>query len=105
MTLNLRGIVVEDEPTCTANPVDQFWLAACQVYTEIVRRRPDIQTAVGSVVDAGGDIEITAHNQPRKISLALRDWSGDRHVVLDDAGQILQQREEKNGPWDGLGPE
>lgn len=59
------------------------------------RRRADIQTAVGSMIDAGGDIEITAHNQPRKISLPLRDWSDDRHVVLDDAGQILQQRNEK----------
>jgi hypothetical protein len=92
MTLNLLGIAVEDDvpqPAGKANPIDQFWIAACEVFTEIVKRRPDIQTVVGSVIDAGGDIEITAHNQPGRISLALADSSGDRHVVLDDARQVL----------------
>jgi hypothetical protein len=60
------------------------------VFTEIVKRRPDIQTVVGSVIDAGGDIEITAHNQPGRISLTLADSSGDRHVILDDGRQVLQ---------------
>jgi hypothetical protein len=92
MTLNILGIAVEDDPQAAskANPIDQFWTAACEVLTEIVKRRPDIQTVVSSVIDAGGDIEITAHNQPRKISLSLADSSGDRHVVLDDARQVLE---------------
>ena len=93
MTLNILGIAVEDDapqPACKPNPIDQFWLAGCEVFTEIVKRRPDIQAVVNSVIDAGGDIEITAHNQPGKISLTLADSSGDRHVVLDDARQVLQ---------------
>jgi hypothetical protein len=93
MTLNLLGIAVEDDPEAASktNPIDQFWIAACEVLTEIVKRRPDIQTVVGSVIDAGGDIEITAHNQPGKISLTLADPSGDRHVILDDARLLLEQ--------------
>jgi hypothetical protein len=93
MTLNILGIAVEEDasqPDRQSNPIDQFWIAACEVFTEIVKRRPDIQTIVGSVVDSGGDIEITAHNQPGKISLTLADSSGDRHVVLEDVRQVLQ---------------
>jgi hypothetical protein len=59
MTLNILGIAVEEDPSQPArqsNPIDQFWIAACEVFTEIVKRRPDIQTIVGSVVDAGGDM-------------------------------------------------
>jgi hypothetical protein len=91
MTLNILGIAVEDDPppTCKRDPINQFWIAACEVFTEIVKRRPDIQEVVGWVIDAGGDIEITAHNQAGKISLTLADSSGDRQVVLEDARQLL----------------
>ena len=91
MTLNLLGIAVEDDPEAASktNPIDQFWIAACEVLTEIVKRRPDIQTVVGSVIDAGGDIEITAHNQGN-ISFALAEPSGLRHILLADARQLLQ---------------
>jgi hypothetical protein len=93
MTLNILGICVEHDapqPACKPNPIDQFWVAACEVLTEIVKHRPDIQTVVGAVIDSGGDIEITAHNQPGKISLTLADSSGDRHVMIEDARQVLQ---------------
>jgi hypothetical protein len=91
MTLNILGIAVEDDPppTCKRDPINQFWIAASEVFTEIVKRRPDIQEVVGWVIDAGGDIEITAHNQAGKISLTLADSSGDRQVVLEDARQLL----------------
>jgi hypothetical protein len=95
MTLNILGIAVEEDapqPASQSNPLDRFWIAACEVFTEIVKRHPDIQTVVGSVIDAGGDIEITAHNQPRKISLTLADSSGDRHVLLEDARQVLRHQ-------------
>jgi hypothetical protein len=53
-------------------------------------RQPDIQPIIDAALDAGGDIEITAHNQGGKISFALADPSGVRHVLLADARQLLQ---------------
>jgi hypothetical protein len=94
MTLNLLGIAVEEpdnpQPERKANSADQFWLAASDVLIEIVQRQPDIQPIIDAALDAGGDIEITAHNQGGKISFALADPSGVRHVLLADARQLLQ---------------
>jgi len=96
MTLNILGIAVEEadnqQPECKANPIDQFWLAASDVLIEIVQRQPQIQPIIDAAIDAGGDIEITAHNQGGKISFALAEPSGLRHVLLADARQLLQ-------PW------
>ena len=94
MTLHIHSIAVEDadnqQSECTANPVDQFWMAASDVLIEIVQRQPDIQPIIDAALEAGGDIEITAHNQGGKISFALADPSGLRHVLLADAAQLLQ---------------
>jgi hypothetical protein len=94
MTLHIHSIAVEEpdnqQPERKANSVDQFWLAASDVLIEIVQRQPDIQPIIDAALDAGGDIEITAHNQGGKISFALADPSGVRHVLLADARQLLQ---------------
>jgi hypothetical protein len=94
MTLHILGIALEEtdnqQPECKTNPVDQFWLAASDVLIEIVHRQPDIQPIIDAAIDAGGDIEITAHNQGGKISFALAEPSGLRHVLLADARQLLQ---------------
>ena len=96
MTLHILGIAVEEtdnqQPECKANLVDQFWLAAGDVLIEIVQRHPDIRPIIDAVIDMGGDIEITAHNQGGKISFALAEPSGLRHVLLADARQLLQPR-------------
>jgi hypothetical protein len=96
MTLNLLGIAVvesdEPPPESKANAVDQFWMAASDVLIEIVKIQPDIQPIIDAVIDAGGDIEITAHNQAGEISFALADPpSGLRRVLLADARQLLQE--------------
>jgi hypothetical protein len=94
MTLNILAIGVEEpddsKPACKTNPIDQFWMAASNVLIEIVQRQPDIQPIIDAAIDAGGDIEITAHNQGGKISFALAEPSGLRHVLLADARQLLQ---------------
>ena len=94
MTLHILGIAVEEtdnqQPECKANPVDQFWLAASDVLIEIVQRHPDMRPMIDALIDMGGDIEITAHNQGSKISFALAEPSGLRHVLLADARQLLQ---------------
>jgi len=59
------------------------------VLIEIVKRQPDIQPILDAAIDAGGDIEITAHNQGN-ISFALAEPSGLRHILLADARQLLQ---------------
>lgn len=93
MTLNIMSIVVEepDDPQSArnTNPIDQFWTAAGDVLIEIVKRQPDIQKMIDPVVDAGGDIEITAHNRAGRISLTLAGPSGLRHVVFADARQLM----------------
>lgn len=90
MTLNITGIAVDDEPLARkTNPIDQFWTAAGDVLIEIVNRQPPIRTMVEGVVNAGGDIEVTAHNQAGRISVTLAGPSGLRHVVLADARQML----------------
>ena len=94
MILNIPGIAAEEsddpQPACKANPIDQFWMAAGDVLIEIVKRQPDIQPILDAVIDAGGDIEIVAHNQAGKISFALAEPSGLRHVLLADARQLLE---------------
>jgi hypothetical protein len=53
------------------------------------KRQPDIQPVLDAVIEAGGDIEITAHNQG-DISFALANPSGIRHILLADARLLLQ---------------
>jgi hypothetical protein len=94
MTLNILGIAAEvsddHQPACEANPINQFWMAAGDVLIEIVKRQPDIQPILDAVIDAGGDIEIAAHNQAGKISLALAEPSGLQYELLADARQLLE---------------
>src|SRR6476620_917223 len=78
MTLNIIG--VDEDPT---NPRDQFWTAAAHVI-QIGRVQPKIGQAVDFVIDDGGDIEITAHNQAGRITVTLVEASGPRHVLFDN---------------------
>ena len=70
-----------------ANFSDQFWTTAGDVLIETVKVYPKIRQAVYAVIDAGGDIEITAHNQARRITVTLVEPSGLRHVVFDGKRQ------------------
>ena len=78
MTLNIVGI---DEDS--TNPVDQFWTAAEHVLIQIARVQPKIGQAVDSVIDDGGDIEITAHNQAGRITVTLVDVLFDNRQTSD----------------------
>jgi hypothetical protein len=93
MTLNITGIAVDEpnecQPALKTNPIDQFWNAAGDVLIEVVNRQPRIRAIVEGVINAGGDIEITAHNQAGRISVTLAGPSGLRHIVLADARQML----------------
>ena len=78
MTLTIKGIDREEPDKLDRNPdaVHQFW-------TEIARDQPDIQQLVYAVIDAGGDIEITAHNREGRISVTVAEPSGRKYVVFD----------------------
>ena len=78
MTLNIIG--VDEDPTY---PSDQFWTAAAHLLIQIARVQPKIGQAVDAVIDDGGDIEITAHNQADRITVTLVEASGLRHVLFD----------------------
>jgi hypothetical protein len=66
-----------------------FWIAAGDVLIEVVNRQPPLRAMVERVINAGGDIQITAHNQAGRISVALAGPSGLQHIVLADARQML----------------
>jgi hypothetical protein len=91
MTLHITGIAVDEpvEPQPPPNPIDQFWTAAGDILIEVVNRQPPLRTMVERVINAGGDIQITAHNQAGRISVALSGPSGLQHIVLADARQML----------------
>jgi hypothetical protein len=90
MTLHITGIAVDEpaelQPAPKPNPIDQFWTAAGDVLIEVVNRQPALCTMVERVINAGGDIQITAHNQAGRISVGP---SGLQHIVLADARQML----------------
>jgi hypothetical protein len=43
----------------------------------------DVAPSFDAVIDDGGDIEITAHNQAGTITVTLVEASGLRHVLFD----------------------
>ena len=85
MTLTIKGIDREEPDGFDRRPdaAHRFWTAAGDVFIKIVRDQPDIQQLVYSVVDAGGDIEITAHNREGRISVTVAEPSGRKYVVFD----------------------
>jgi hypothetical protein len=66
------------------NPSDQFWTSAGDILIDIVNDQPTIEQAVHTVIAAGGDVEITAHNEPDSITVTLVEPSGLRHVLFDN---------------------
>jgi|RhiMetdeSRZDD1v2_1073273.scaffolds.fasta_scaffold579227_2 hypothetical protein len=66
------------------NPSDHFWTVACNILIDIVNDRFFLGQAVHAVIAAGGDIEVTAHNEPGRITVALVAPSGLRQVVFDN---------------------
>jgi hypothetical protein len=66
------------------NPRDQFWTVACSTLVDIVNDRSFLGQAVHAVIAAGGDVEVTAHNEPGRITVALVGPSGLRQIVFDN---------------------
>ena len=86
MTITIKGIDCEGPDNLDRKPdaVHRFWTAAGDVFIKIARDQPDIQQLVYAIVDAGGDIEITAHNREGRISVTVAEPSGRKYVVFDD---------------------
>ena len=78
------------------NPSDQFWTGACHILIDLVNDRSFLGQAVHAVIAAGGDIEVTAHNEPGRITIALVGPSGLRQIVFDN------KNGHRNGYEDGL---
>ena len=68
---------------------DQFWTSAGNVLIDIVNDQSSIGQAVHAVIAAGGDIEITAHNEPGRITVTLIEPSGLRQVLFDNRRQTV----------------
>ena len=82
MTLHINGI--DADP-----PTDRFWTSAGDLLSSIVSVQPTYAQAINAVIAGGGDIEITAHNEPDRITVTLVEASGLRHVVFDNSRQTI----------------
>ena len=82
MTLHIKGI--DADP-----PTDQFWTSAGDLLSRIVSVQPTYAQAINAVIAGGGDIEITAHNDPDRITVTLVKSSGLRQVVFDSSRQKI----------------
>ena len=85
MTLHIIGI--DADP-----PTDRFWTSAGDLLSSIVSVQPTYAQAIQAVIEGGGDIEITAHNEPDTITVTLVEASGLRHVVFDNSRQTITQQ-------------
>ena len=85
MTLHIRGIDAD-------LPTDRFWKSAGDLLSSIVSVQPTYAQAIHAVIAGGGDIEITAHNKPNRITVTLVEASGLRHVVFDNSRQTITQQ-------------
>jgi hypothetical protein len=79
MTLHILGI---DKNPDQAR--DQFWASAGDILINLANVQSSIAQAVDDVIAAGGDIEITAHNEPDTITVTLVEPSGLRQVLFDN---------------------
>jgi hypothetical protein len=82
MTLHIIGI--DADP-----PTDRFWTSAGDLLSSIVSVQPTFAQAINAVIAGGGDIEITAHNEPDRITVTLVESSGLRQVVFDNGRQKI----------------
>ena len=82
MTLQIKGI--DADP-----PTDRFWTSAGDLLSSIVSVQPTYAQAINAVIAGGGDIEITAHNEPDRITVTLVESSGLRRVVFDNSRQKI----------------
>ena len=85
MTLHI--ISIDADP-----PIDRFWMSAGDLLSSIVSVQPTYAQAIDAVIAGGGDIEITAHNEPDRITVTFVETSGLRHVVFDNSRQTITQR-------------
>jgi hypothetical protein len=87
MTLHIIGI---DKDPDQAR--DLFCTSAGDILIDLANIQSDIGQAVDDVVAAGGDIEITAHNEPGTITVTLVEPSGLRQVLFDNRRQTIEHR-------------
>jgi hypothetical protein len=85
MTLHIIGI--DADP-----PTDRFWTSAGDLLSSIVSVQPTYAQVINAVIAGGGDIEITAHNDPDRITVTLVESSGLRQVVFDSSRQTITQQ-------------
>ena len=85
MTLHIIGI--DADP-----PTDRFWTSAGDLLSGIVSVQPTYAQAIQAVIAGGGDIEITAHNDPDRITVTLVEASGLRQVVFDNSRQTITRQ-------------
>ena len=91
MTLHILGIDKDPElakPYRLKRDVsasDQFWTRAGDILIDVANVQSSIEQAVYAVIAAGGDIEVTAHNEPDRVTVTLVEPSGLRQVVFDNS--------------------
>ena len=79
MTLHILGI--DADP-----PTQRFWTSAGDLLSSLVSVQPTYAQAIHAVIAEGGDVEITAHNEPDRITVTLVE------VIRPEVRRVRQQR-------------
>ena len=91
LPFNLLDIIREDAERLMVdgNAHDHFWKSAGDVLIKIVNDHPSIGYSIQAVIAAGGDVEITAHNEVGKITLTVALPTRQRQILFDNRGQAI----------------
>jgi hypothetical protein len=73
------------------NAQDQFWTSAGDILIDVANKHPEIRKTVHDVIAAGGDIEIAAHNESARITIASIAPSGQRQILFDSRNHAMTQ--------------
>jgi hypothetical protein len=95
MTLHIIGIDKDPVIGIDKDPDqarEQFWTSAGDILIDLANIQSHIGQTVDDVIAAGGDIEITAHNEPDTITVTLVEPSGLRQVLFDNRVQTLRHQ-------------
>ena len=97
MTLHILSI--DADP-----PTQRFWTSAGDLLSSLVSVQPTYAQAIHAVIAEGGDVEITAHNEPDRITVTLVESSGLRCVVFDNSEQAVAHQkgrvnQARSTPW------
>ena len=86
LPFNLLDVIRKDAERLflDENTHERFWKSAGDILIEIDSNHPGIGQHVQAAIAAGGDVEITAHNEIGRITLTVINPMGQRQILFDN---------------------